>query len=118
MQGAANGPGSAAEENTGPCTVVSVMCPACAGAATLAHHKAAAPDGGFGHPQLRVYGPPGASARIGNYVGPASESCALIKVLSHVATTQRSCSRQRAAYGDQQGFCGDCAGQKPELYIA
>ena len=67
------------------CTVMMVMrprahSPARAGPATLSHQKAAS-DGGCGHPGLKLYRLPGASARAGagNDVGLSSERRALVE---------------------------------------
>jgi len=95
-----------------------VMCPrarspARAGLATLSHQEGA-PGGGFSHPGLGLYRLPGALAGASIDVGLPSKRCVLAEMLSHAATMQRSCRRQHAAYGDEQGFCRDRVGQNPQ----
>lgn len=106
------------------CTAMTAMCPRArspsrAGPATLSHRKGV-PDGGCGHPGLRLYRQPGASAGAGagNDVGLPGEGCALVETLRHVAITPRSCRRWCADDGDELGFCRDRAGQKPKPCIS
>lgn len=106
------------------CTVMTVMfprarSPAPAGPATLSHHMGA-PHGGFNPPGLRLHRLPGAlaGAGAGNDVGLPSERCALVETRNHGATMQKSCRRQCATYGNDQGFCSDRPGQKAKCYIA